>query len=147
MGPDSRDLAFANLVHRLVTAALDNDWGEMQRAQRAMLQDAPVSECKEILERVLPDDAQYQRHCKHCGDLRTTHTVNDDMKCLFDSTKYEPCPVRLPENAVAFARAGKPIDAIKAVRVAFGVGLREAKDLVVEESIRHGWSTPWKSPP
>jgi ribosomal protein L7/L12 len=51
--------------------------------------------------------------------------------------QMEPTPERLPTEAVAALERGQTIEAIKHVRAASGLGLKEAKDLVGRYLDRH----------
>lgn len=136
----TRDARFLELIHRLTVVTLDNDWGAMQQVQRDLLTHYNnVGEAKQALYRVMPDAANgpMRLHCKFCGDIEDRH--DEGGKCLFDTTHYEPCSVRLPVQSIDFLRAGKKIDAIKAHRAATGMGLKESKDIVLAEAANHGW--------
>lgn len=139
---NTRDLRFQELIYRLTVATLDNDWGAMQSVQRDLLVHySNVGEAKQALYRVMPDAANgpMRQHCKFCGDLEDRH--DSGGKCLFDTTHYEPCSVRLPIKSIDFMREGKKIDAIKEYRSATASGLKDAKDIILAEAANHGWFT------
>jgi hypothetical protein len=135
---DDNDKIFGQAVSELAQAALSNDWGGMQRATQDMLYHAngKVEVAKQTLWRLMEHfgSVALPKHCLNCGTLEQDHVGG---KCLFDSTSFVECSIRLPAESVRHLCNGKWIDAIKAHRATLNVGLKESKDLIESEEMVH----------
>jgi hypothetical protein len=122
----------------LVAASLDCDWDAIRQAQQALLtvsvgKDATLLDLSDVF-----TNPRLMAHCAHCGLQLTSHDALT-RKCLFESTYFKPCPVKLSGAAHRAALSGNWIGSIKEMRAALGLGLREAKDLMEVEFNRHNW--------
>jgi len=128
-------------VYDLVVAALDDNWGAMQQAQRG-LNNLPTNRAtlKDDLTAIF-GEPRLGLHCLHCGLSQPSHDASSS-KCMFDSTHFSPCDVQLSPAALQAALAGQWIASIKEMREVRNLGLKEAKDLMEGEFARHGWKKP-----
>lgn len=131
------DEKYHSLLAHLIMAALRNDWGRIQDAQQALLKLGTVDEHVPWIENSLKvSNILIPRHCANCGLEEERHA---DWKCLFQATHYVPCEALLPTKALQAIHSKRKIDAIKELRSAMTIGLKDAKDIVEAEIAKHNW--------
>jgi len=131
---------FGQYAYQLLRAALNDDWGTMQRCQKSMqgmqhLDGNVYTSLRILMEPYVTPDLN--AHCIHCGESGAQHDL--DGKCLFDSSHFATCRYELNDSIRADMKAGRKIDAIKAIREATSLGLKEALDVYNYEARVHGW--------
>lgn len=140
--------AVALKVRIAAKALVENNLTEIAKAQKALLE--MLGGDKQAIHKAIDSviitssTVPLESHCLYCGRQLSEHV---DQKCLFDSTFYAECPKPLPPKVMDFLRLDQKLNAIKMLREYTGMGLKDAKDLVESEALRHNWKpTPITEP-
>jgi hypothetical protein len=79
------------------------------------------------------------QHCMYCGRMRALH-AND--ACLFETTSYVPCDIKLDTDMVSLLQAGQVSEAVHAYSYQTGDTVPDAQIVIKSEIVRHGWGSP-----
>jgi ribosomal protein L7/L12 len=132
------DFSYMDRLHMLLDAIRDDDTHQQEQCLE-YLRDHIHEVCTTLQELTSPHGYQYPKiipHCAHCGRFEAEHV---NTQCLFQSTYFQACSNEFSVAELDNMRAGKRIPAIKLYRARMGLGLKESKDVIDAEILKHRW--------